>query len=282
MPADAPLPFTAVILAAQRAGQVDPLAERAGVTHKCLVPILGRPLIEYVLEALAPVPGLQRIRICVEADVMDEVRAVRGASGELGVPVDFVAAEATITDSAYVSAEGVEGPLLFTTADNVNLMPDAVEQVMAPLKRGVEGTLALATRAAVLAARQEAEDAPTAVRVGPYRFADDRYSNCNLYGMIGRQVLTMGEAFREGGQFSKKRSRLLKIVGPINLFLLAFKLLTLEQAMKRLSKRAGFKVEAVVLEDGAQAVDVDNFRTYTAAEGILQRRAGAAANQPAG
>jgi hypothetical protein len=37
-------PFTAIILAAQRAGQLDPLAAEAGVSHKCLVPIVGAGL----------------------------------------------------------------------------------------------------------------------------------------------------------------------------------------------------------------------------------------------
>ena len=82
------------------------MAAESGVTHKCLVPILGRPLLRYVLEALAPVEGLSRIRICIEPDAVEAVRAVPGASGELGVPVDFVPSAETITDSAYASAEG--------------------------------------------------------------------------------------------------------------------------------------------------------------------------------
>ena len=44
---------TAIVLAAQRAGRLDPLAERAGVSHKCLVPIGGVPLITHVLTTLA-------------------------------------------------------------------------------------------------------------------------------------------------------------------------------------------------------------------------------------
>src|SRR5579871_1350538 len=62
-------PFTAVVLAAQRAGAVNPLAARAGVSHKCLVPIAGKPLIVHVVEALARHPGLAAIRIAVEPEV---------------------------------------------------------------------------------------------------------------------------------------------------------------------------------------------------------------------
>src|SRR5690606_41057134 len=43
---------TVLILAGQRLGRVDPLAAKYGVEHKCLVPLLDRPLIGYVLDAV--------------------------------------------------------------------------------------------------------------------------------------------------------------------------------------------------------------------------------------
>ena len=271
MAIESAMPFTAIVLAAQRSGRLDPLAAKAGVTHKCLVPILDRPLIQHVLEGLAAIGGLQRIRICVEPEAMDAIRALPGASGELGVPVEFVESAPTLTESAYASARGLDGPLLFTTADNVNLTPAAVVKVLAPIGAGADGTLALASREAVLAARDESPSADNS-RVGPYRFADGRFSNCNLYAMVGPQVLEFAEAFRQGGQFSKKMRRLIGFVGLFNIVLYRLNVLTLDQAMRRLSKRLGRRVVAVVLEDGAQAVDVDNVRSYHAAETILRKR----------
>jgi len=43
---------TILIMAGERHGQVDPLAAQYGVEHKCLVPLLGRPLIAWVLDAV--------------------------------------------------------------------------------------------------------------------------------------------------------------------------------------------------------------------------------------
>jgi 2-C-methyl-D-erythritol 4-phosphate cytidylyltransferase len=91
VPAEAGRPFTAIVLAAQRAGQLDPLAAEAGVSHKCLVPIVGRPLIEYVLDALADTPGVRAIRICVEPDMAEQVKAVPGRVGRARHPIDYVA-----------------------------------------------------------------------------------------------------------------------------------------------------------------------------------------------
>ncbi|MDM7955368.1 hypothetical protein [Blastomonas sp.] len=43
---------TILILAGKRDGKLDPLAKAAGVTHKCNVPIQGKPLLQWVLEGV--------------------------------------------------------------------------------------------------------------------------------------------------------------------------------------------------------------------------------------
>ncbi|MDT9597937.1 NTP transferase domain-containing protein [Sphingosinicella rhizophila] len=261
-----PHTFTAVILAAQRGGRIDPLAAEAGVTHKCLVPILGRPLIEYVLDALIAVPGLERIRVCIEPGAVEAVKRVAGASGERGIPVDYVPSAETITESAYASAEGVEGPIVLTTADNVNLTPGAVLQMLQEIEHGADAVVALASKSSVLASHPEAQRRF-------YEFSDDAYSNCNLYALAGRQALAMAETFREGGQFAKSPKRMIRAFGLINILLLRFRLISLSGAMKRLSRRFGGRVRAAVLADGRHAVDVDNERTYRIAKLILERKA---------
>lgn len=267
VPVETAPPFTAIVLAAQREGRLDPMAAEAQVTHKCLVPILGRPLLQYVLEALAAVPGLSRIRICIEPTAVEATRAVRGASGELGIPVDFVPSAATITESAYVSAEGVDEAIVITTADNVNLTPGAVQALLRPIRAGAHAALALARKENVLAAHPEGQRRF-------YELSDGAYSNCNIYAVAGPRVLRMAEAFREGGQFARNPGRLRRIVGLVNMLLFRFRLVSLERAMERLSRRVGLRIEAVELEDGAHAVDVDNPRTYRIAEAILRRKQG--------
>lgn len=264
--------FSVIVLAAQRAGVVNPLAERAGVSHKCVVPICGKPLIQYVFEILARTDGVDLVRVSVEPEMFEPACALSGALAEKGIPVEFVASETSITDSAYAAAEGLSGAFLITTADNVNMTPKAILETMAPISEGSDVTIALATREAVLAARGEVASEKTK-NVGPYKFSDGRYSNCNMYGMAGTHVLQAAEMFREGGQFSKDRGRLIRAVGLFNVILVALKLVSLKGAMNRLGKRLGVKVAGVVLDDGSQAIDVDNFRTYDLAERILKQKA---------
>src|SRR4051812_8747978 len=125
--------FTVVVLAAQRNGKLDPLAEEAGVTHKCLVPIKGRPLLAHVLAALAGVDGIDGVRIAVEAGADEKLRGVAEASG---LPVRFTPAADNIADSVYAAVEGAPGPIIVTTADNVLLTPYAVDEVAARLSAG--------------------------------------------------------------------------------------------------------------------------------------------------
>jgi GTP:adenosylcobinamide-phosphate guanylyltransferase len=141
--------LTIIVLAAQRNGRLDPLAAEAGVTHKCLVPIQGRPLLAHVLAALAGVEGVDDIRIAVEAGADEKLRGVAEASG---LPVRFTPAADNIADSVYAAAEGVSGPIIVTTADNVLLTPYAVGEVAARLSAGDDIVVALARKEDIQAA----------------------------------------------------------------------------------------------------------------------------------
>jgi len=262
MPADAR--FTAIVLAAQREGRLDPLAAEAGVSHKCLVPIGGRPLLAHVLGALAAVEGLGAIRISVEPEAEPALAAAALAAG---VKAEFVAASATIPDSIYAAAAGAKGPFVVTTADNVLLTATAVRRVAERLAGGDDAVAALARKEDVLAAHPQGQRRF-------YRFTDGSYSNCNLYGMSARG-LTLAETYRSGGQFAKNPRRIVEAVGLVNLILLRCGLISQPRAMARLGRRFGIAASAVVLEDGAHAIDVDNARTYSIAAELLERRAGA-------
>jgi GTP:adenosylcobinamide-phosphate guanylyltransferase len=254
--------FTVVILAAQRDGRLDPLAEQAGVTHKCLVPIGGRPLLAHVLGALATLDGIDSIRISVERGAEEGLSGIALASG---LPVTFVAAADNIADSVYAAAEGAAGPVVVTTADNVLLTPRAVREVADRLLGGDDAVAALARKEDVLSAHPQGQRRF-------YRFRDGEFSNCNLYG-LSKRGLELAETFRAGGQFAKNPMRIARAVGFLNLVIMRYGLITLDGAMARLGRRFGIRASAVVLADGAHAIDVDNERTYDIAAQLLDRRA---------
>jgi GTP:adenosylcobinamide-phosphate guanylyltransferase len=259
-------PFSAFVLAAQRAGVVNPLAERAGVSHKCLAPIGGKPLIVHVVERLAGYPGLAGITISVEPEVHEELTVLLAPFAAQGTAIDFVASSANIVESLFAAVAGRQAPFLVTTADNVLLSDHSIAETLAALEEA-DVVACLATQESVLAVHPQAQRRF-------YEFSDGGYANCNLYAIASPRALAAAEIFREGGQFMKNPGRLIRAFGLVNILLMRFRRVTLAGAMKRVSRRFGLTFRAIVPADGAQAVDVDNERTYAIAEMVLRQRSG--------
>lgn len=256
---------TVIVLAAQRAGVVNPLAERAGVSHKCLVPIVGKPLIVHVMDVLATCPEVAKVRVMVEPDGQKALEPVMAPYRAGGLAVDLVSSSENIVESVLAGVDGQAAPFVVTTADNVLLGREAFLATLDALAMH-DAAMNLATKEAVLAVHSQAQR-------NFYEFADGAYANCNLYGLSGRHALRAAEAFREGGQFQKNPKRLISAFGIVNILLFRFRLIGLHTAARRISKRFGLRVAAVIQPDGAQAVDVDNERTYDIAEMVLEKRA---------
>jgi GTP:adenosylcobinamide-phosphate guanylyltransferase len=262
-------PLTAIVLAGQRRGAVNALAARAGVSHKCLVPIAGQPLIAHVLATLVALPDVAEIRISVEPDAEAGLRPVLAPFALSGVPIRLVPSEARLADSLVAAAGADPGPFLVTTADNVLLTPAAVALVRDALA-DADAVAAMARKASVLAAHPEGQR-------NFYRFRDDEYANCNVYALANRKAIDAGaQVFRGGGQFMKSVWRMIAAFGLHNIVLLRLGAFSREAAMRRLSRRLGLVVRAIEFTDGSLAVDVDNERTYRVCEELLARRAGGA------
>lgn len=262
-------PAVAIVLAGQRRGAVNALAARAGVSHKCLVPIAGKPLIAHVLATLVALPDLAEIRISVEPDAEAGLRPVLAPFEASGVPIRVVPSEARLADSLVAAAGDDPGPFIVTTADNVLLTPAAAAQVRGALD-GADAVAAMARKASVLAAHPEGQR-------NFYRFRDDDYANCNVYALANRKAIDAGaEVFRGGGQFMKSVGRMIAAFGLHNIVLLRLGAFSREAAMRRLSRRLGLVVRAIEFTDGSLAVDVDNERTYRVCEELLAKRAAGA------
>lgn len=257
---------TALVLAGKRDGATDPLAQGAGVTHKCLVPVVGQPMLVHVIDALAASDRIGQIRVAIEEPaVLDQLPQLRGliATGRLAP----VAAQPNLVDSVLTAADGAAFPLLITTADNVLLTPDSVAEMLEGCKaQGADAAVAFTRRDFVLAAHPEGQRKF-------YRFAEDSYSNCNTYWLKDRQALAAAETFRSGGQFVKHPMRIIGAFGLLNLIRFRFGIGTLAATFARFSRRFRMTIAPVILTDGAVAIDVDNERSHGVATQLLERRA---------
>jgi len=262
--------FSTLILAAQRPGIVNPLAQDHGVSHKCIVPICGAPLILHVLAAVAATPGATRIRICVEPELWPVLERLVQPFRRPGTFIDLAPAERSLADSVVTGLRGLAGPYVVTTADNVLLTPAALTALVSTLGHA-DVAAVLTTREAVLAVDMQAQRRF-------YRMGRGHYSNCNLYGIRDEQALGAAEIFRQGGQFRRNVGRAINAFGLFNILLAVGGLLSVDAAARRLTRRLGLLFAPLVLDDGALAIDVDNARTHAIAQTVLAARLGTTAS----
>lgn len=258
---------TAIVMAGKRSGVLDPLAERAGVNQKCVVPVNGIAMVERVVKQVAACDRVGAIRIVAhEPDEIAKQPTIAAllAEGRL----TFTEGKFNIVDSVFAGAEGADFPVLITTADNCLVTPEGyTEFIDKCLAAGAGGASALARKEDVQAADPQGQSKF-------YQFRDGAFSNCNMYWMGSKAALGAAEIMRQGGQFVKFPSRIIKAFGFMNLIRFRLGTGSKEQLFAQISKRFGVKLVPIEVSDGHYAIDVDNERTYTVTDTILKRREG--------
>lgn len=253
-----------LILAAQRKGTVNALAQAAGVSHKCIMPMQARPLIEHVLSTLQTMPEAKRITVSIDMpDALKGVPLVEQLIDEGRLKI--VQSGETLFDSiadALPSAD--DFPVVITTADNVLLTADMLRHFMPHLKDTDVG-VAMCQKEVLLAKYPDGQRRF-------HRFADGEWSNCNLYALTKPEALSAAEFFRGGGQFAKSLKRVMNAFGLFNMIAYKFAWFARDKAMDRLSARSRVRVRAIDMPFPEAPIDVDNERTRKIAEQILIAR----------
>jgi GTP:adenosylcobinamide-phosphate guanylyltransferase len=265
-------PAIALVMAGQRQGVVNPLAEHFGVSHKCLIPIGGEPLITHVLGTLTGSEGIGSIRIAIEASAREALAPVQARYADSGVAIETLPSKQNLVDSVIHAAGDDPGPFLVTTADNALLTAATVEKMLSSLARS-DAAAVLTTREAVHAVNVRGQRRF-------YQLRDDAYANCNIYGLANRRAFAALDVFREGGQFMRNPARMARAFGLFTILLMRAGWLTRKSAARRIGRRFGIDFEAIVTDDGTQAIDVDNPRTYNIVASILAARQGKEAPTP--
>lgn len=262
--------ITALVMAGKRSGVLDPLAERAGVAQKCVVPVGGMPMIERVIANVAACDRVGEIRVVAhEPDEIAAIPSIRALIDE-GRLV-FRPGAFNLVDSVFSGAEGARYPIMITTADNCLWLPHDYAEFI---------DKAIANRAGAAAALAHKEDVQAADPQGQakfYEFSDGGYSNCNTYWISSEQALGAAEIMRGGGQFVKFPSRIAKAFGVINLIRFFLGWGTKEKLFAQVSRRFGFKLVPIEMSNGYCAIDVDNERTFEVTERLLAKRNASAA-----
>ena len=243
--------LTALVLAGTRAGG-DPLAEYAGVSHKALIEVGGRTMVERVVEALAASAEIERIVVAIERPEL--LAGLAGlAPPRCAKPLETMPTEPGGPSATVAAALRVLGvPLLVTTADNALLETAWLSEFLAAIPAEVDLAAALARRDAVEAA------APDTRRTW-LRFADGDHSGCNLF-LLARPKAANAIAFWQTLEGERKRPlRMVRRLGWTFALRYALGRLSMAAAAARLGELAGggARFAIVALRDGRAAIDVD-------------------------
>ncbi|MDG6094255.1 NTP transferase domain-containing protein [Acetobacter sp. AN02] len=222
------------------------MAAAAGISHKTILPVAGKPMILRVTEALQASPAIDRIAVCIEAP--DVVRDLLPPGAEL------LAAASGPAASVAEALSRLGTPLLVTTADHALLKPEWIRDFTEGAQ-DADLAIGIATKDVVR------RDVPDTKRTW-IRFADMTFSGCNLF--LFRTPASAG-AVRLWQTIEAERKHPLRMAwlltvrlrGPGLLLRWLTGRLTAAAFCGYIERYTGASVRFVPLADGRACVDVD-------------------------
>lgn len=243
-----------LILAGQREGVVDPLCAEAGIDRKALIPINGRPMIDYVLDALSEA-GFAAPFYVSGLDAKHDPRLIQSpaAPGPAG--------------SALAALEaGIETPALITTCDHALLTAEMLSHFMLESqKTGADFCIGLADKTII-------QPAYPHVKRTYLKFSDRAVSGCNLFYIANQNGVEAIRFWRRAQQYRKRPVRLAASVGIGILLRYLSGRLTFAGAFSYASKRLKIDARPILIPIAEAAIDVDKLSDKELVEQILKDR----------
>ena len=251
---------TAVVLAGSRPGS-DPLAAAFGSDLKALVPIGGKPMVRWPVEALLACDRFSQVRVLAQEP--ERIGAALPAHPKLVVERSGATIAATLEKMVFDPS--VQWPLIVTTADHVLLDAGMIDE-FCDLAEPADIAIGVVEREALM--RRLPQSQRTWIH-----FRHGAYSGANLFQLSGPKVLPALELWRSVEQDRKKGWRLLAALGPALLLGSVLRLRTLDQTLGRIGRRLGLTIRKVELSNPLAAVDVDKPADHSLVTAILEGRA---------
>ena len=251
--------WTAVVLAGSRPGS-DPLAGAFGTDLKALVPVGGKPMVRWPVEALLASDRFSQVRVLAQEP--ERIGEALPADPRLVVERSAASIAATLERLCFDPA--VQWPMLVTTADHVLLDGGMIDE-FCDLGEAADIAIGVVERDTLMARLPQSQRTWIHFRSGAF-------SGANLFLLGGTKAIPALELWRSVEQDRKKAWALLWAFGPVNFLAAALRLRTIHQTLERIGARLGADVEAVDLSDPLAAVDVDKLADHRLVETLLAER----------
>ena len=258
--------FSAIVLAGARA-EGDPVAEAARVTHKCLAPVAGVPMLQRVVEALAASHDVGNIVISLEdSALLDRLPSLGAVLRDRRFSTARSGATPALSALAAIETPAASVPLLVTTGDHPLLQAALVERFCAEVGSvRADVVVALAPATVIQAAYPDTQRTF-------FKFADGWFCGCNLFAFLSTDGLRAIEFWRGVERYRKRPLRIARAFGLVPMIEYVAGRLTVDRAMERISRTLGIRAAAVVLPVAEAAIDVDKPADLELVERILRQR----------
>jgi GTP:adenosylcobinamide-phosphate guanylyltransferase len=247
---------TAILLAGSRPGR-DDFAAQFGTDMKALIAIRGEPMVRRPLRALLESRSVGDIQILSQSP--DRLASIIPNNPR----VRHAASDGTIAETILRLCDdpATIWPLLVTTADHALLTPAMVDE-FCDLAGDSEIAIGVVERSTLL------QRFPNAARTW-IKFRGGAYTGANLFHLRSPKVRPAIELWRAVEQDRKKAMRVVSLLGPLTLLLVALRMISLDAVMRKLGARLGLIARAVPLSDPLAGVDVDKPSDHRLVESIL-------------
>jgi len=252
----------ALVAAGGKLRRGDPLHAQAPDGFKALLPIGGKPMAQWVVDALAGSPSVGKIVLVGlpdDAPVRHPAIAARlPEHGSLFRNIHAGGEWILRNNPASQLAIAASGDLPAITPEMVNWVVDATRHTASDLYYVVIP-----------------KDTMDALFPNSYR-SFVRLRDCTLCGgdlHVLRLSLLPNASFWEGMHAARKNvMRMAALLGIDTLFLLACRMLTLAEAQRRVSERIGIRGRAIVSPFAELGMDIDTPHQYDMVRNAIERR----------
>jgi GTP:adenosylcobinamide-phosphate guanylyltransferase len=262
----APAKYTGILLAGARSKN-DPVASVFGEKYKALVPLVGRPMIAYALDALKNAKHIDKIIVVFDGNEALETDNIK-LHQELNAPdVKVISTANSICQSVKnaIEQDGGKWPYLVTTADHALLTPEVIDYFCEHVgeRQGL---------CAGFVEKRYIDEAHPSSKRTYIPFKDAMLSGANLFAFTCANSLNILDFWESVENERKTPWRLFRAFGPVNMLGLMLRRFTIASAFGRASKVLGVEVAAITLPYAEAAIDVDSPKDYMQVTKILEDR----------
>jgi GTP:adenosylcobinamide-phosphate guanylyltransferase len=233
------------------------MAKAFGVLHKCTITIAGRPMLQWVLEALREgAIGSPFVVTIDDQSAVPPAHDVTTLTSAHSAPASAIAA---------IQHIGIY-PVLITTGDHPLLTAKMIKHMLDQAEASnADMLVGLATAETITSAYPDTKRTY-------FNLGGTRVSGCNLFAVKNETGLKLLQRWEHLERNRKKPWKLVAAFGVMPIIWFALGMLTPQRAFGYVSKKLGTQVAPVFLPFAEAAIDVDKPSDHALAETILRRR----------